>query len=101
MVLTYTDLYSIQNPDSVVCSSNPECNGNNICTSNSCESNNTCYQYEYCRNKKNAVKLTSGKELAQMQEKKDVYLVYQGDYIKSINLIVGIVGVFSFIFYNK
>ena len=99
MVLTYTDLYSIQNPDSVVCTPDTACTSGS-CTADSC-TDNTCYQYEYCRNKKNAVKLTSGKELAQMQEKKDVYLVYQGDYIKSINLIVGIIGVFSFIFYNK
>ena len=87
MVLTYTDLYSIQNPNSQLASCTPEPACTIACTSGSCNSNNTCYQYEYCRNKKNAVKLTSGKELAQMQEKKDVYLVYQGDYIKSINLI--------------
>jgi len=98
MVLEYSNLYSVQNPDtSVTCTSDKSCNPNN-CTRDSC---NNCYQYEYCRNTKNADALHSGKQLSQMQENLDVDFVYEGDYIKSINLIVGIIGVFSFIFYNK
>jgi hypothetical protein len=105
MVLEYSNLYSVQNPDTSVTPS--------ICTAASCDptictssgspaaSCTSCYQYEYCRNTKNADALHSGKQLSQMQENLDVDFVYEGDYIKSINLIVGIIGVFSFIFYNK
>ena len=102
MVLEYSDLYSIQTPDTSVTPS--------ICTAASCTpstctaascTDQSCYQYEYCRNKNNADELIRGKQLSQMQENVDVNSVYEGDYIKSINLIVGIIGVFSLIFYNK
>jgi hypothetical protein len=102
MVLEYTDLYSIQTPDvnGITCNPMPSLCDPTECTSESCPTQ-LCYQYEYCRNVKNARSLTSGKQLSQLQENRDVHSVYEGDYIKTINLLVGIIGVFSFIFYNK
>jgi len=100
MVLEYSDLYSVQTPDkSLTCNTMPTINGSSLCTSASCDP--SYYNYEYCRNKNNADELIRGKQLSQMQENVDVNSVYEGDYIKSINLIVGIIGVFSLIFYNK
>jgi hypothetical protein len=98
MVLEYSDLYSVLTPDTTVNTCPGTCNPA-TCTSDSCSED--CYKYEYCRNKNNADELIRGKQLSQMQENVDVNLVYEGDYIKSINLIVGIIGVFSLIFYNK
>jgi hypothetical protein len=100
MVLEYSDLYSVQTPDtSPSCNTMPTISGSSLCTPVSCDP--SYYTYEYCRNVKNADELIRGKQLSQMQENVDVNLVYEGDYIKSINLIVGIIGVFSLIFYNK
>lgn len=98
MVLSYSQLYSTQNPDSeVTCTSDMNCDAS-ACTNESC---NKCYKYEYCKNKERAMDLISGKQLGQMQENRDVNVIYNGDYIKSINLILGIIGISSFIFYNK
>jgi len=99
MVLEYSDLYSVLTPDNTVSACPGSCDPA-TCTSKIC-TDQSCYQYEYCRNKNNADELIRGKQLSQMQENVDVNLVYEGDYIKSINLIVGIIGVFSLIFYNK
>jgi hypothetical protein len=103
MVLEYSDLYSVQHPDATVisCTPEPACTSSTTCTSSSCTSNNSCYQYEYCKNKEKAQALINGKQLSQLQENRDIHLIYEGDYIKSINLMIGIIGVFSFIFYNK
>jgi PPE-repeat protein len=102
-LFSYKDLYSVQNSDnSVTCRSSiscvtTDCNGttNAGCTN--------CYNQEYCTNKTyaNQLQTHSQKYLGKNQEYNDMSQIYNSEYIKSVNLMVGIIGVLSFIFYNK
>ena len=103
-LFSYKDLYSVQNLDSVDCSLII----GNACVIGNCDGNDNsgctkCYNQDYCVNKNYATQLQihSQKYLGKKQEYNDMSQIYNSEYIKSINLMVGIIGVLSLIFYNK
>jgi hypothetical protein len=105
-LFSYNDLYSVKYSDSGVNCPNPPTTN---CVSSTCNGpSNTggctvCYNEEYCKNKNYATQLQthSQKYLGKNQEYNDMSQIYNSEYIKSVNLMVGIIGVLSFIFYNK
>jgi hypothetical protein len=101
-LFSYDDLYSVRNPDNrVSCPSNScdssKCDGT---TNSDCEN---CYKQEYCANIEYATNLRTHntKYLGKTLENSDIKQIYRSEYIKSINVMVGIIGILSFIFYNK
>jgi hypothetical protein len=103
-LFSYYDLYSVKNLDNVNCSLIK----GNACVIGNCDGNNNigctnCYNQDYCVNKNYATQLQihSQKYLGKKQEYNDMSQIYNSEYIKSINLMVGIIGVLSLIFYNK
>jgi hypothetical protein len=101
-LFSYNDLYSVKNTDTVVSCPQPSCEPSscNGTTNSDCEN---CYKKEYCANKQFADELKNHnqKYLGKTVEHSDIKEVYNSEYIKSINLMVGIIGILSFIFYNK
>ena len=98
----YNDLYSVKNPnDRRNCPFNTCDTGN--CIVGNYSSCDNCYKTEYCTNKQFAdeLKKHNQKYLGKTLENDDIKQVYNSEYIKSVNLLVGIIGIFSFIFYNK
>jgi hypothetical protein len=103
-LFSHKDLYSVKYSDGVNCSLIQ----GNACVIGNCDgSDNTgctkCYNQDYCVNKNYATQLQthSQKYLGKNQEYNDMSQIYNSEYIKSVNLMVGIIGVLSFIFYNK
>ena len=109
-LFSYKDLYSVQNSDQVDCTTSAINSRKNTCdTITDCKEGGSyttcsdCYKNEYCTNKTYATNLQthSQKYLGKNQEYNDMSQIYNSEYIKSVNLMVGIIGVLSFIFYNK
>ena len=98
----YNDLYSVRTPDNVSCTPVNACVTSN-CIVGNYSSCNDCYKTEYCTNKQFAdeLKKHNQKYLGKTLENDDIKQVYNSEYIKSVNLMVGIIGILSFIFYNK
>jgi hypothetical protein len=107
-LFSYKDLYSVQNSENHGCSVS-DIEGRTCNPSASCKEGGSyttcddCYKNEYCTNKTYATQLQthSQKYLGKNQEYNDMSQIYNSEYIKSVNLMVGIIGVLSFIFYNK
>ena len=102
-LFTYNDIYSIKNTDkNIYCPYDTPCNPS-TCNGNDNTGCDVCYKYEYCKNKTNAdeLRIQNEKYLGKTQEYNDTLQMYNSEYIKSINVMVGIIAILSFIFYNK
>jgi len=103
-LFSHKDLYSVKYSDSgVICPGSPPATCDTKCVVGTYDDCNNCYANEYCTNKTYATQLQthSQKYLGKNQEYNDMSQIYNSEYIKSVNLMVGIIGVLSFIFYNK
>jgi hypothetical protein len=101
MALKLSELYSIQNEyPSVDCTQSYGCT---TCAQDGDAGCENCYKNAYCQNKEYGDKLSEIErlKLTKNQEYSDINLVYQGEIVKTANLIIGIIGICSFIFYSK
>ena len=101
-LFSYNDLYSVKTPDTNVTCESIKCDPNSCNNNNKIDCTN-CYKKEYCTNIDYANELykNNAKHLGKTQEIVDISQIYNSEYIKSLNLMVGIIGILSFIFYNK
>lgn len=102
-IFSYNDLFSVKTPDNSAGNNCPGTCVPSTCNDNTLSGCEPCYKKEYCTNKKFANNLytNNAKYLGKSQEHSDISQVYNNEYIKSVNLIAGIIGILSFIFYNK